>query len=83
MKNSTPPNPGTGTTRFSYTVPSTVHQATLRIYRALDGQLAATIPPSPGNQYGDLSLGAYPAGIYFCSLIVDGWPLVTRRLVVQ
>ncbi len=77
------PNPAAGTTRIAYRVPTTAHEATLFVRRAMDGKIVVAVPVSTNGRYHDLKLAAYPADLYLYSLVVDGVPSLTRRLVIQ
>ena len=72
-----------GTTRIAYRVPTTAHSVILYVRWALDGQIVEAIPVPANGRYHDLKLSACPAGMYLYSLVVDGVPSLTRRLVVQ
>ncbi len=77
------PNPAQGSTTIAYQLPAGAQKAVLLMRRAWDGQVVATLPLDTKVQQQEVNLTAYPAGTYFYTLVVDGTPAATRRLVVQ
>ncbi|WP_196292977.1 hypothetical protein [Hymenobacter ruricola] len=77
------PNPAHGSTKILYRVPNDCHKATLLVRRAMDGQVLETLPLDVKAQSSVLRLESYSAGTYFYTLLVDGSPVATRRLVVE
>lgn len=68
---------------FQYQLPASLEQAELLVRRAADGYEAGRLPLQTGATYKEADLQGYPAGVYFYTLLVDGVPAVTRRLVVR
>lgn len=77
------PNPAQGTTNVPYYVPKGTQKAALLLRRAVDGQLVATLPLNVAAKQCELTLHNYSAGTYFYTLVVDGLPGGTRRLVIE
>jgi hypothetical protein len=77
------PNPAQAASRIGYQLPAQTKHAELLIRRALDGQLVDKRSVSMETPYIDLALKGYPAGTYFYTLVADGVPLATKRLVVE
>ena len=77
------PNPAQDASSIDYQLPAQTQHAELLIRRALDGQLVEKRSLSTESTRFTLSLKAYPAGTYFYTLVADGVPLATKRLVVE
>lgn len=77
------PNPCSGSTDLHYQVPTTARQVAVRLQRGTDGRELATLTLSPRATTYQLNVQPYPAGIYFYTLLVDGVPQGTHRLLVQ
>lgn len=78
------PNPTQGgTTTIAYQVPAASRQATLLLRRALDGQSIGTLSLNVRAKSYELNANAYPGGMYYYTLVVDGVPTATRRLVIK
>ena len=77
------PNPAHGATRIDYALAAGAQEAKLLVRRALDGRIVATVPLNTAEKSQVLDLDAYPSGTYFYTLLVDGTPAATRRLVVE
>lgn len=77
------PNPCAGTTAFRYTTKAGSKQAELLIRRATDGREATRITLNAQATEAAVSVAGWPAGTYFATLVVDGVPGVTRRMVVE
>jgi hypothetical protein len=77
------PNPVQGYTTFRYQVPATAQQAEIVIRRATDGYELKRVPLLLKASQQETNLLAFPAGVYFYSLLVDGVPAATRRLEVR
>ena len=55
----------------------------LLIRRATDGYEMGRLPLQAGATSKEADLRGYPAGVYFYTLLADGVPAATRRLVVR
>ena len=77
------PNPAQGQTTFYYHLPAKTRQAELLIRRATDGYEVGRVPVNPAASQQEANVRAYPAGLYFYTLLADGVPVATKRLVVQ
>lgn len=77
------PNPAQGVVSIPYQLPKQAQSAALIIRRALDAQLIETLAVELDKQQIDLSTSHLPVGLYFYTLVVDGLPTATRRMVVQ
>lgn len=77
------PNPCVGSTRFDLRLPRTAHGAALLIRHGLDGRPVAELPFKPTATYLDVDLRGYTPGTYFCTLVVDGMPVQTKRMLVE
>gem|GEM_PF-2751724 len=75
------PNPAGWQATIRYALPTTAHQATLEV-RNLLGQRVSTLP-LPGVQ-GEvlLPVAGLPAGLYLCSVVVEGQVLAVRRISI-
>ena len=77
------PNPATDRTTFDYYVPAAVKQAVLFISRGTDGRMLRQQSLSPTATSQELDLRGWAPGLYFCTLVTDGVPGPTRRLLVR
>ncbi|WP_210514765.1 hypothetical protein [Hymenobacter terricola] len=77
------PNPTQGTASIAYHVPKGAQTASLLVRRGLDGRLMTSLPVGVAASHCEMKLAGYPAGTYFYTLVVDGLPVATRRLVVE
>ena len=77
------PNPCMGSTRFDLQLPTAKHDAILFIQHGLDGRPVAELPLKPTAAYLDIDLRGYVPGTYFCTLVVDGVPVQTKRMLVE
>jgi hypothetical protein len=77
------PNPVNGVTTFQYQLPSAAQQAELLLRRATDGVEMGRLRLAPKATHYEADLRNYPAGVYFYTLVVEGVPTLTRRLIVQ
>ncbi|WP_201982342.1 T9SS type A sorting domain-containing protein [Hymenobacter rubidus] len=77
------PNPATGHTTITYQVPVTTRQAALLIRRATDGVLIGQLSLDVKADRQEVDLHSYPTGVYFYTLLTDGIPVSTRRLIVR
>ena len=77
------PNPAHGMAGIAYQVPGGGRKASLLIRRAVDGQLVKEQSLDVQAKQVVLRLDGYLPGTYFYTLLVDGSPLATRRLVVE
>jgi len=76
------PNPFAKKTTFTFRLPEQARQCLIQIYN-LQGQLVHSIDVS-GNGEGRYQLNSetMPAGVYQCTLLVDGNRKASRRLIV-
>jgi len=77
------PNPCTGRTTLDYTLTPQARQAVLLIRRGTDGSLMQLLPVSTGSTTQELDVRSYRPGVYFYTLVVDGLPCDTKRLLVR
>lgn len=77
------PNPCVGSTRFDLLLPTTAHNVALLVQYGLDGRKMAKLPLKPTATYLDVDLRGYAPGTYFCTLVVDGMPVQTKRMLVE
>jgi hypothetical protein len=77
------PNPASATTTFAYQLKSGTQKAELLIRRATDGREMERLPLDVGRSTCELSVQGWPAGTYFATLLVEGVPGATRRVVVE
>jgi hypothetical protein len=78
------PNPASGTTTISYSLPSQVGAALCQVY-SLDGKQVATVAlgASAGRGQVQFATGKLPSGIYIYSLVVDGKLVDTKKMVIS
>jgi len=77
------PNPCLGRTTIDYTLTPQVRRAELFIRRGTDGSLMQQLPLPAGSTTQELDVRSYPPGVYFYTLLVDGLPCDTKRLLVR
>ncbi len=77
------PNPCTGSTVLAYVLPAAAQQARLVIRRGLDGVEMEQVALSAKVTQHTLDLRAYKPGLYFYTLLVDGVPVQTKRMLVE
>ncbi|MDO7850362.1 hypothetical protein [Hymenobacter convexus] len=77
------PNPTHGSTTIAYRLPKGAQSATLLVRRALDARVVETLSLDTSRQELRPDATRYPAGTYFYTLLVDGAPIATHRLVVE
>ena len=76
------PNPVEGQGMIRYSVANSVQNSAVIIYDLL-GRAVANYPIVKGEGELSINTGNYPSGIYFCSLVINGKPIVTQKMVVQ
>ncbi len=76
------PNPVAEETTIGYVLPSGAHRAELLVRAGLDGKEIRKVSLAVGEQEGRLSVRDLPNGLYFCTLLADGLPVQTQRLLV-
>ena len=76
------PNPVADETTISYVLPTGTHRAELLVRTCLAGKEVRRISLAVGEQESRLSVRELPDGLYFCTLLADGVPVQTQRLLV-
>lgn len=76
------PNPAASFTSFSCTIPDEVNQAFL-IVRDLTGRVVLEQPVDVNDNRIRLNVADLSNGIFLYSLLLDGQPVVTRKLIVS
>lgn len=78
------PNPFLSKTLFKVTIPQGSKEADLRVY-SIDGKLIKTVPvtDTAGDTTIELDGTDMKAGVYFCTLYVDGMKQAWRQVVKQ
>lgn len=76
------PNPVADETLIGYVLPTSTRQAELLVRAGLDGKEVRKISLAIGEQEGRLLVNDLPNGLYFCTLLADGLPVQTQRLLV-
>ena len=76
------PTPANDVARINYTIPHSFSQASIAIYNVFGNEIVTFSVQNPGGSviYPTASLNG---GVYFCSLIVDGKRIATRKLIVK
>ncbi len=77
------PNPCTGSTAFRYTIKPGNNKAELLVRRATDGREVGRQALNVKAVEAVVSVAGWPAGTYFATLVVNGVPGTTRRIVVE
>lgn len=75
------PNPASTFTNFSYFVPFGVTQASV-VIRDLTGRIVLEEPISANDSRLRLNVSGLNNGIFLYSLVLDGKPVITRKLMV-
>ncbi|MFO7977279.1 MAG: T9SS type A sorting domain-containing protein [Bacteroidales bacterium] len=76
------PNPAAIYTHFSYSIPLEINQAFL-IVRDLTGTVVLEEPVDVNDTRARLNVSDLSNGIFLYSLVLDGQPVVTRKLIVS
>lgn len=76
------PNPGKEVVSISYQLPNGRPNGTIRLHNLADGRTLAEVGLSGKAGTVALSLSNVPAGVYAYSLMANGQPVLTRKLVV-
>lgn len=76
------PNPAKDQVRFSYRINNSYTDAFVEV-RSLTGAVVDQIEISGTQGVAELNLEAFHSGAYFYSLVVDGVPSITQRLIVN
>ncbi|UOQ97945.1 T9SS type A sorting domain-containing protein [Hymenobacter sp. 5317J-9] len=77
------PNPARGFTTITYQLPKAPQRAELVVRHALDGRIVEKKLLVHNTVQLLLDVRAYQSGTYFYTLVVDGRPVATHRLVVE
>lgn len=77
------PNPCSGSTTLAYWLPAGSHEAHVLMRRGLDGVAVAQIKLRLSAEQQPLDLHRYAPGLYFYTLLVDGVPVQTKRMLVE
>jgi hypothetical protein len=77
------PNPATDETRIAYQLPSSVRQATLLVREGMSGREVLQQAVDPTRRELLLNLRSLPSGTYFYTIVADGIPARTLRLLVN
>jgi hypothetical protein len=78
------PNPVTGESTVSYTLPAGARNASVQLV-AITGEIVGTLPITSPAEQGSVILKAqqYAAGTYIAKLIADGKTLGSQRIVIS
>ena len=77
------PNPCSGSTALDYHLPPGSQQAQVLVRRGLDGKAMEQVTLKTGGTQYLLDLRHYAPGLYFYTLVVDGVPVQTKRMLVE
>lgn len=75
------PNPAGSYTSFNYSIPFGTNQASI-VVRDLTGRIVLEEPVSVSENQLRLNLSGLNTGIFLYSLVLDGKPVITRKLIV-
>ncbi len=76
------PNPATSTTKINYTFSAQTDKAVLRIMNTF-GSLVKEIKLKEDEGYAEIETGELASGLYFCSLVINGKNVETKKLMVN
>ena len=77
------PNPTTGSALIDYQLPANTSTAELVLRHGIDGTLMQRVALDVRQKEHQLNLRDYRPGLYLYTLLVDGLPVSTSRLLVQ
>ncbi|WP_345236629.1 hypothetical protein, partial [Hymenobacter saemangeumensis] len=77
------PNPASESTTFTYQLPAAAKSAAIVVRRGTDGYELIRLSLAVNKTTRDLDLRGYQPGVYFATLLIDGMPVQTRRVLVQ